>query len=114
LIHAIAFGQQAASAATAAVTNGPWRFSYGVVQYQHTKPRSAIMILYVPLVASHSIPLKSVDYGIPPVSSSAPKAAAANARYRERDFGVGYGSSSGYASDRGYVVRDTPAYFRCR
>ena len=33
--------------------------------------------------------------------------------HRERDFGVGYGSSSGYASNRHYA---TPSgqYFRCR
>lgn len=72
------------------------------------------MILYVPLVATLSIPLKSVDYGISPISGSPSRAAAACARYRERDFGVGYGSSSGYASDRSYVVRGTPSYFRCR
>ncbi len=39
---------------------------------------------------------------------------AAPARiHRERDFGVGYGSSSGYASNRNYATPAT-AYFRCR
>ena len=33
--------------------------------------------------------------------------------HRERDFGVGYGNSSGYASNRSYAVPATP-YFRCR
>lgn len=33
--------------------------------------------------------------------------------HRERDFGVGYGNSSGYASNRSYAV-PAPAYFRCR
>ena len=33
--------------------------------------------------------------------------------HRERDFGVGYGNSSGYASYRSYVAA-RPAYFRCR
>ena len=33
--------------------------------------------------------------------------------HRERDFGVGYGSSSGYASNRSYAV-PVAAYFRCR
>lgn len=33
--------------------------------------------------------------------------------HRERDFGVGYGSSSGYASNRRYVT-PTATYFRCR
>ncbi len=32
---------------------------------------------------------------------------------RERDFGVGYGNSSGYASNRTYV-RTQDTYFRCR
>ena len=32
---------------------------------------------------------------------------------RERDFGVGYGNSSGYASNRSYATPQ-PAYFRCR
>ena len=40
--------------------------------------------------------------------------AAATARiHRERDFGVGYGSSSGYASNRRYVA-STATIFRCR
>jgi hypothetical protein len=39
---------------------------------------------------------------------------AANARiHRERDFGVGYGSSSGYASNRNYSSPQA-SYFRCR
>lgn len=33
--------------------------------------------------------------------------------HRERDFGVGYGNSSGYASNRTYIVPG-PAFFRCR
>jgi hypothetical protein len=34
--------------------------------------------------------------------------------YRERDFGVGYGRSSGYASDRRYASAwNGPAHFRC-
>ena len=33
--------------------------------------------------------------------------------HRERDFGVGYGNSSGYASNRSYAT-PTTAYFRCR
>lgn len=34
--------------------------------------------------------------------------------HRERDFGVGYGNSSGYASDRATYIAPGPAYFRCR
>ena len=33
--------------------------------------------------------------------------------HRARDFGVGYGNSSGYASNRSYAAPET-AYFRCR
>jgi hypothetical protein len=33
--------------------------------------------------------------------------------HRERDFGVGYGSSSGYASNRHYAPMGC-TYFRCR
>ena len=33
---------------------------------------------------------------------------------RERDFGVGYGRSSGYAAPRGYVERSATGFFRCR
>lgn len=39
---------------------------------------------------------------------------AATARiHRERDFGVGYGRSSGYASNRSYAMPQA-SYFRCR
>jgi len=33
--------------------------------------------------------------------------------HRERDFGVGYGNSSGYASARRYVDNRTQPRFRC-
>jgi hypothetical protein len=36
-----------------------------------------------------------------------------SARYRERDFGIGYGASSGYARDRRYTSDWAPARFRC-
>ena len=40
---------------------------------------------------------------------------AAPARiHRERDFGVGYGNSSGYASNRRYAAAEAGSYFRCR
>ncbi|MDQ3510565.1 MAG: hypothetical protein M3414_02535 [Pseudomonadota bacterium] len=32
---------------------------------------------------------------------------------RERDFGVGYGTSSGYASSRRYIGENGPRLFRC-
>lgn len=31
---------------------------------------------------------------------------------RERDFGVGYGKSSGYATNRRYAAPSQPRYFR--
>ncbi len=33
--------------------------------------------------------------------------------YRERDFGIGYGKSSGYASDRRYTTRTFTPLYRC-
>ncbi len=40
--------------------------------------------------------------------------AAAPARtHRERDFGIGYGNSSGYASNRRYTSEWGPTRFRC-
>ena len=39
--------------------------------------------------------------------------AVARERYRERDFGIGYGRSSGYATPRRYAASDARALFRC-
>ncbi|MGH8086100.1 MAG: hypothetical protein ACREPV_12650 [Lysobacter sp.] len=33
--------------------------------------------------------------------------------HRQRAFGVGYGTSSGYASDRSYVSNNVVPLFRC-
>ena len=47
---------------------------------------------------------------VPRATDSAP----ARREYRERDFGVGYGRSSGYASDRRYASAWNGAvHFRC-
>lgn len=35
-------------------------------------------------------------------------------RYRSRDFGIGYGNSSGYAADRRYTSDWARPIFRCR
>lgn len=43
----------------------------------------------------------------------APSAPASTGSRRERDFGVGYGSSSGYATSRQYVTGNGPRLFRC-
>ena len=46
-------------------------------------------------------------------STKVPPAVLANARaHRERDFGVGYGNSSGYASNRRYTSEWAPPRFR--
>jgi hypothetical protein len=37
---------------------------------------------------------------------------ASSRTHRERDFGVGYGSSSGYASNRRYTTEWAPPRFR--
>lgn len=43
-----------------------------------------------------------------------PVPAAPRREYRERDFGVGYGRSSGYASERRYVAPwNGQPHFRC-
>ena len=41
-----------------------------------------------------------------------PFTAASRLAPRERGFGVGYGSSSGYATARRYAATTTPRYFR--
>ena len=47
-----------------------------------------------------------------PVAQATP--AAPRREYPERDFGVGYGRSSGYASDRRYANSwSGPTLFRC-
>ena len=47
-------------------------------------------------------------------SVTKPAAEASRRDYRERDFGVGYGRSSGYASTRQYATRwNGQPRFRC-
>ncbi|NZA26152.1 hypothetical protein H0E84_07115 [Luteimonas sp. SJ-92] len=48
--------------------------------------------------------------------ASAPQPAGGRREYRPRDFGVGYGSSSGYARDRhclDHLDRSPAPRFRC-
>jgi len=52
----------------------------------------------------------------PEIRDAAPaarSAAAPRREHRERDFGVGYGSSSGYASNRRYASNWSEPRFRC-
>jgi len=50
----------------------------------------------------------------PRTSSATTRTAAPAHIHRERDFGVGYGNSSGYASNRRYIDTRGQTYFRCR
>ena len=43
----------------------------------------------------------------------APQPASTRHTHRERDFGVGYGNSSGYASNRRYASNWAPPRFTC-
>ncbi|WP_158238347.1 MULTISPECIES: hypothetical protein [Luteimonas] len=45
-------------------------------------------------------------------TATARAAAPAAVRYASRDFGTGYGRSSGYASPRRYSQTSTPVRFR--
>ena len=74
------------------------------------------MILYIPLNTPETS-AKTDDYGIPSLALQAIDTQTAKSaqpvRYRERNFGVGYGSSSGYASNRRYADHSAQPYFRC-
>lgn len=50
----------------------------------------------------------------PVTPSSTHNADAVRRAYRSREMGVGYGRSSGYASDRHYADLSVPALLRCR
>lgn len=50
---------------------------------------------------------------VPSRSTSPLSPVAASGRYRERDFGIGYGTSSGYAHDKRYTSDWGHARFRC-
>ncbi len=62
--------------------------------------------------ATHS--LVSPAPRTPVAVQSQVESTSSSARYRERDFGIGYGSSSGYAQDRRYTSDWGQARFRCR
>lgn len=52
-----------------------------------------------------------------PARAASQRATAPEGRHvrRERDFGIGYGSSSGYgSSERPYAASGAQDYFRCR
>jgi hypothetical protein len=51
--------------------------------------------------------------GLGAVASSARNRSQSRPAHRERDFGVGYGSSSGYARDSRYAESWAKLPFRC-
>ncbi|KFN41262.1 hypothetical protein [Arenimonas oryziterrae] len=56
--------------------------------------------------------LVAVSY--PSTAPTTPAQAQASRRYRERDFGIGYGASSGYASERRYANTGAAPLLRCK
>ena len=50
---------------------------------------------------------------VPNAPATASAAAPVGRLHRQRDFGVGYGSSSGYASARRYADTRGQPHFRC-
>ncbi len=70
-------------------------------------------ILYTALSIPTTAKVKTIDYGIPSIDDAANDVSNGSSRYRERDFGIGYGRSSGYASDRSYTGRSASSLFRC-
>ncbi|NUT12879.1 MAG: hypothetical protein HOQ33_00055 [Cupriavidus sp.] len=57
------------------------------------------------------LPLSSAKSSVNPARAAAVNATP-RSQHRERDFGVGYGNSSGYASARRYTSDWAPARFR--
>jgi hypothetical protein len=62
---------------------------------------------------THATHASCTPVTVPSCDGSAPQLIQAN-RYRERDFGIGYGSSSGYALDKRYTSDWGQARFHCR
>lgn len=56
---------------------------------------------------------RSTDRPGTSIPNTAPLAPTRRA-YRERDMGIGYGRSSGYASERRYADLSAPVLMRCR
>jgi hypothetical protein len=60
------------------------------------------------------IPLKTSPSIARSATQTQPQATSSRRAYRERDFGVGYGRSSGYASQRQYAnAWNGQLRFRC-
>lgn len=57
--------------------------------------------------------MNSAATGNANVRTYVPANAPSRPPHRSRDFGVGYGTSSGYASNRSYVSTNVVPLFRC-
>jgi hypothetical protein len=55
----------------------------------------------------------NLAYAVAAAQGAAPQAPATRHLHRERDFGVGYGNSSGYGRDRHYTSNGFAPLFRC-
>lgn len=62
----------------------------------------------------HATPAPRTPVAVSSRVESAPESISVSSRYRERDFGIGYGASSGYALDKRYSSDWGQARFRFR
>jgi hypothetical protein len=89
------------------VTSGTFRFCLGVLHYYHTNSSSL-------QETAMSAPRNAQSPSSPVVRVVRAPETSRRAVYRERAPGVGYGNSSGYASERQYARGwDGQPRFRC-
>jgi hypothetical protein len=92
------------------MTFGTFRRGAGVVDYYHTNSSTLQVANMNALRTTATTPSPNRPF----VRVAAPAEASRRAVYRERAPGVGYGNSSGYASDRIYARGwDGQPHFRC-
>ena len=56
--------------------------------------------------------IRSLNNNVPRQSFATANSSSSRPQRRERDFGVGYGNSSGYAAPRRYIGDNGPRMFR--
>lgn len=62
----------------------------------------------------NTLPVRNAAPQVARAATPKPPAVTTTRReHRARDFGIGYGSSSGYAADRHYVGNHLAPRFRC-
>lgn len=61
----------------------------------------------------NATPVRTAPQTVPPAAPEPMVVVAFRREHRARDFGVGYGSSSGYATDRHYLRDHVVPRFRC-